>query len=95
MRRLDELVIEVPGHMPLIEELRGQVQHRAQHYDFVDDGDGPKLDPEQRDHEEIRRAVLSAQRIAIIELRDRGVIGNEAMSRVERDIDLEEVRGDA
>jgi Na+/H+ antiporter len=94
-QRLDELVTEIPGHAPLIDEIRGQLQHRAQHYDFTDERDEAALDPEQRDHEAIRRAVLTAQRLAVIELRDRGVIGNEAMGRVERDIDLEEVRGDA
>ena len=37
-------------------------------------------------------AVVAAQREAIIQLRDDGVIGDEALRRVERDLDLEAVR---
>ena len=51
-------------------------------------------DPEERDHEAIRRAVLAAERVAIIELRDRAVISDEMLRRVERDLDLEELRRD-
>jgi CPA1 family monovalent cation:H+ antiporter len=37
-------------------------------------------------------SLISAQRDAIIRLRDDGVIGDEALHRVERDLDLEAVR---
>ena len=54
----------------------------------------PEPDQEQIDHEEIRRSVIGAQRVAIIDLRDRGVIGDAALRRVERDLDLEELRAE-
>jgi hypothetical protein len=38
--------------------------------------------------------VLDAERYSIIDLRDRGVITDETLRRVERDIDLEAVRRD-
>ena len=47
---------------------------------------------EQLDHQAIRLAVVGAQRDAIIQLRDDGAIGDEALRRVERDLDLEAVR---
>lgn len=96
LRRLDELVTEVPGHIPLIEQLRDRYAHRAEHYvhDHGHDGDEVPVDPEERDHEAIRRAVLAAERVAIIELRDGGVISDQVLRRVERDLDLEEVRRD-
>jgi CPA1 family monovalent cation:H+ antiporter len=39
-----------------------------------------------------RRALIGAERDAILSLRDRGEISPEAMRRIERDLDLEESR---
>ena len=96
LRRLDELLTEIPGHTPLIDQLRDRYRHRAEHYahDHERDGEEPPDDPEERDHEAIRRAVLEAERVAIIELRDRAVISDEVLRRVERDLDLDELRHD-
>lgn len=92
--RLDELVTEVPGHLPLIDQLRDRYRHRAGHYVHDHAEDELPEDPEERDHEAIRRAVLGAERVAILELRDRAVISDETLRRVERDLDLEELRRD-
>ena len=94
LARLDELESEIPGHRPLIDQLRDRYAHRAEHYVHSHEGDALADDPEEREHEEIRRAVLAAERLAIIGLRDRGVISDEALRRVERDLDLEELRRD-
>jgi hypothetical protein len=63
----------------------------------VHDHEEGQVEPTQEaiDHEKIRRAVIDAQRVAVIDLRDRGVIGDEALRRVERDLDLEELRMEA
>jgi monovalent cation/hydrogen antiporter len=42
-------------------------------------------------HRKLQRKLLLDERSAIIELRDRGVINDEAMRRVQRDLDLEEL----
>ena len=42
----------------------------------------------------LRLLLLKAERQGIIDLRDRDVIGDEALRRVERDLDLEETRLD-
>ena len=94
LARLDELVTEIPGHLQLIDQLRDRYRHRAEHYSHEHEEDDIPVDPEERDHEAIRRAVLSAERLAIIGLRDTGVISDEAMRSVERDLDLEELRRD-
>jgi Na+/H+ antiporter len=94
LERLDELVTEIPGHVPLIDQLRDRYSHRAEHYAHDHEGPEASEDPEERDHEAIRRAVLTAERLAVIEMRDRGLISDEALRRVERDLDLEEVRRD-
>jgi CPA1 family monovalent cation:H+ antiporter len=87
-------VTEVPGHQPLIDQLREQYRHRAEHYDRAGTNDA-EPDEEQRAHETIRREVLMAERLAVIQLRERGDISDQALRRLERDIDLEELRGDA
>jgi CPA1 family monovalent cation:H+ antiporter len=39
--------------------------------------------------------VFTAQRLALVELRDAGEISGEVMRRIERELDLEESRLDA
>jgi Na+/H+ antiporter len=93
--RLAGLVTEVPGHLELIDDLRRRYDHQTEH--LVHDHETGKVEPTQEaiEHEKIRRAVLDAQRFAVIDLRDRGVIGDEALRRVQRDLDLEELRIEA
>jgi Na+/H+ antiporter len=93
--RLAALTTEVPGHLELIDDLRRRYDHQTEH--LVHDHEEGQVEPTQEaiEHEAIRRAVLDAQRIAVIDLRDRGVIGDEALRRVERDLDLEELRVEA
>ncbi|HET7082865.1 MAG TPA: Na+/H+ antiporter, partial [Candidatus Limnocylindria bacterium] len=52
------------------------------------------MDQEAAEHATIQRAVIDAQRLAVIDLRDRGVISDEALRRVERSLDLEELRAE-
>lgn len=103
LARLDELRAEVPGHLPLIDQLRERYLHRGEH--LVHDHDGERvadqaldLSPEQveeLEHDEIRRSVISAERLAVLALRDRGEISLDALRRVERDLDLDELRREA
>jgi CPA1 family monovalent cation:H+ antiporter len=93
LSRLEEVATEVPGHLPLIGQLRDRYAHRAEHYVSGRDTES-EADTEEREHEEIRREVLRAERVAVIGLRDSGVIGDEALRRVERDLDLENLRRD-
>ena len=95
MRRLEELEKEFPGHLPLIEHIREKHRHRADHYVHPDAPDRERAEEEQRAHERIRGEVLSAERLAVIELRERGDISDQSLRKLERDIDLEELRGDA
>jgi hypothetical protein len=95
LRRLDELVDEIPGHQPLIAQLRDRYEHRSEHYSHAH-GDETDVneDPEQEEHERIRREAIAAERFAVLALRDDGAIGEEVLRRVERDLDLEELRSD-
>jgi Na+/H+ antiporter len=95
LQRLDGLAEEWPGHLELIEQLRARFEHATEHLEHDHAAEGaPAPDQEQIEHEKIRRAVIDAQRVAIIDLRDRGVIGDAALRGVERDLDLEELRAE-
>ena len=75
----------------LAQALRQSYEHRLEHYPAsLDpaDVDGDHVDT----HERLRGELLDAERSALIALRDRGAIGDEALRRVERDLDLAEVR---
>jgi CPA1 family monovalent cation:H+ antiporter len=92
LHRLTELEVEYPTHKPLIDNLRERYEHEASHQG--PEGDGPRDEEELEllEHKEIRDAVLDAEREAVIRMRDEGVIGDEALVRVQRDLDLESLR---
>jgi CPA1 family monovalent cation:H+ antiporter len=96
LERLDSLAHEWPDHMELIDQMRARYEHAAEHLEHSHETDAPELAPdrEQIEHGRIQQALLDAQRVAVIDLRDRGVIGDEALRRVERDLDLEELRAE-
>lgn len=94
--RLDELEKEWPGHLELIDTLRIQYRHRVQHAELTHDG-ATESDAEREllEHRRIRQAVIEAERAAIARLRDDGEITDEIFRRIERDLDLEELRMEA
>jgi Na+/H+ antiporter len=92
---IDELQLRWPDHRPLVDQLRAQYEHRSSHVEG--NGDRPADEEEQElvEHRLIRRAVIDAEREAVIRLRDDGVIGDEVLRVIERDLDLEELRMEA
>jgi CPA1 family monovalent cation:H+ antiporter len=94
LSRLDELDAELPGHRELLDHLRERYQHATAHLEHDHESGEVPLDQEEVEHAAIRRAVIDAQRLAVIDLRDRGVISDEALRRVERGLDLEELRAE-
>ncbi|MEO8285159.1 MAG: Na+/H+ antiporter [Chloroflexota bacterium] len=105
--RIERLRAEWPTHAPLIDTLRVQYDHRASHLgygsngasDNTQDGNGAgdpeQIDQELLEHHMIRRAVIEAERSAVLELRERGEIEDAIWTELERDFDLEELRMDA
>ena len=94
LARLDELAVEMPGHQELLDHLRERHEHATEHFEHDHESGEVPLDQEAIEHAAIRRAVIDAQRLAVIDLRDRGVISDEALRRVERGLDLEELRAE-
>jgi CPA1 family monovalent cation:H+ antiporter len=92
LRRLDDLEVEYPEHKELVDQLRSRFEHEASH--ALPSAEGPLDESEQEllDHLEIRTAVVDAERDAVIRLRDDGIISDEVLHRIERDLDLEALR---
>lgn len=92
--RLDQLEAEWPTHRELIDTLRAQYGHRSHHAELRRETADENSAAEQEliEHRQIRMAILNAERGALLTLRERGAISDEVHRRVERDLDLEELR---
>jgi hypothetical protein len=73
------------------ERVRGLYNYRRNRFSARFGGDEAGLE-EHSACQRLLRELLRAQRITLLELRNEGVIGDEAMHRIERDLDLEESR---
>jgi CPA1 family monovalent cation:H+ antiporter len=93
-----------PDHLPLIENVEERYRHRQEHLPLGEDRHGPtngsagepsEADQERREHLAILGAVITAEREKVILMRDRGVISDGVLRRIERELDLEELRLEA
>ena len=92
LQRLEELEHDFPDHLPLIDQLRERVRARAEHARRTHGHGAGRGDARAARARAIRNAVLVAQREAVIGLRDAGVINDETLRSIERDLDLEALR---
>jgi CPA1 family monovalent cation:H+ antiporter len=95
--RIEALAEEWPDHVPLIDTLRTIYQHRVSHLAERHNEAASSEDAEQEllEHRAIRHSVIEAERDAILDLRDTGQISDDVLRRVERELDLEELRMEA
>ncbi len=94
LARIEELRAQWPGHLELIDQLRDRYGHRARH-DEQHHEDGGAAEQELLEHGHIRREVIDAERRAAFDLHERGVITDEVLRRLERDLDLDDLRMEA
>lgn len=88
--RLDGLADESWLPRGLAGKLRMHYAHTLAH--LPESLDSADLDADDIDsHDRLRLEIVQAQRRALIDLRDRGAIGDDALRRIERDLDLEEL----
>ncbi len=92
LRRLDAIAQDYPGHGELIDTLRATFEHEASHVMPPRDTPLDEAEQERLEHRLIRDAVITAQRESVIKLRDEGLINDETLRRIERDLDLEALR---
>jgi hypothetical protein len=95
IERLDELVDEEWVRDDTAERARGLYEFRIDRFgERLRGGDG-SIEERSRDYQRLRHELLQAEEDAVVGLRRRGVISNDVMNRVLRDIALEDVRLDA
>ena len=95
VQRIEELAGEWPGHLELIDTLRAQYSHQASHIDPHHEDKLDESEQELLEHRQIRGAVIEAEREALVQMRERGAVTDEVFRRVERDLDLAELRMEA
>jgi CPA1 family monovalent cation:H+ antiporter len=93
--RLDELVQEEWVREDTAERMRGLYGFRTDRFRArLDEGDDGVVETRSQDYQRLRRALLDAEREAVVELRRAGMISNDVWIRVARDLDLEDQRLD-
>jgi monovalent cation/hydrogen antiporter len=93
LARLDELLEEEWVREDTAERLRGLYGFRRNRFaSRFDDGDDGAIEEQSINYQRLRRELLEAERGAIVDLRRDGVISNDVMNRLQRDLDLEDAR---
>ncbi len=96
LARLEELALEDWVRDDTVQRMRGAYDFRSRRFRaryLGVDGDGEE--ERSQAYQRLRRELLDAERGAVLALRNDGVITEEVMHRVQRDIDLEDSRLDA
>jgi hypothetical protein len=93
LARLDELAGEDWVREDTAERMRGAYRFRLERFSarFDEESDG-SLDERSAAYQRLRRELLEAERLAVVDLRRQGHITDDVMHRVERDLDLEDAR---
>lgn len=95
LARLEALAAEDWAPQHKVASLRAQYQHRSHvlsaDLGAHDDGDHDHA-AEAASFRRLRTEMLAAERHTVVGLRDRGVIDDEVMHRLQRELDLEEIR---
>jgi Na+/H+ antiporter len=92
LARIEELVEEEWVREDTAERVRGLYNYRRTRFSARFDGDEDGVEERSVAYQRLMRELLRAQRKELIRLRNEGEIGDEAMHRIERDLDLEESR---
>lgn len=90
--RLDALI--ATGNYPpeIVEEVRRLHIKRLRHLNVDGDGDEARIADGTARYRELKQALIHAERDVLTRLRDDGTISDDALHRVQRDLDLDEVR---
>src|SRR5438132_259784 len=95
LSRLEELVDEGGVREDTAERLRGLYGFRRDRFaSRFDDGADGSVEERSQNYQRLRRELLEAERAAIVNLRREGIINDDVMRSLERDLDLEDARLD-
>ncbi len=94
LARLAELRGSATDHGELLDALQSRYAHQASHMQAHHDGAMGEPEEELIAHRRIRRELIEAEREAALDLHARGAISDKVRRRIERDLDLEELRAE-
>ena len=95
LARLDELIEADSVRPDTAQRLRGAYEFRQNRFAARLDGeDDGAIEERSTSYQRVRRELLDAERGAIVALRHDGVINDDVMHRLTRDLDLEDARLD-
>jgi len=89
--RLDAQATDDGVSEPFLADLQGHYEDRLRQVTRPIDGSALDEDPTPA-QDRLRRAVIAAERAAVIQLRDQGRIADDVLRTIERELDLEEQR---
>jgi CPA1 family monovalent cation:H+ antiporter len=92
--RLEELADEDWTRDDTVDRMRRLLEYRQRRFGARRDGDGDSDGIEDRSvaYQRLQREVLNAQHDAVVAMRNQGEISNDVMTRIERELDLEDAR---
>jgi monovalent cation/hydrogen antiporter len=94
LARLEELVEAGEIREDTAERIRGLYNFRADRFRERLDDDRSEIEERSQAFQQVRRELLRAEEQAVLELRRAGVISDDVMHRILRDLALEELRLD-
>jgi monovalent cation/hydrogen antiporter len=95
LARLEELVEEGAVRPDTADRLRGLLNFRRNRFGArFDDSDDGAIEQQSLAYQRVLRQLLDAERSELVSLRNKGVIDDNVMQRVQRDLDLEAARLD-
>jgi CPA1 family monovalent cation:H+ antiporter len=89
---MPELRSRWAGHLELIDRLQAEYEHRAQHAEEHHEGELGEADRELFEHRQMKQELIDAERQAAREMHARAAISDDVLRRLERDLDLAELR---
>ncbi len=93
LAQLDVLAVADGVRSDLVEDVRRHYAARAHLLSTQGDGhSAPEHEATIHAYRKLRRDLLAVERRTLVELRDRAAINDETLRRIQRDLDLEEVR---
>ena len=92
LERLEELRDKDWVREDTAERIQGMYTYRRNRFVSRFDGDPDGNEERSAAYQRLMVELLIAQRQRLVRMRDEGSIGDEAMHRIERDLDLEESR---
>jgi Na+/H+ antiporter len=92
LARIDELASEDWVREDTAERMRAMYDYRRRRFQARYDGGHEEFEERSSAYQRFRRELLEAERAMVVDMRRKGVINDDVMRRIERDLDLEDAR---